>query len=127
MTQYHGTTEHFRPGDLIRPGRSTISGRAKDSGKYVHSTPFLESAEAFAKFKGGTRIYEVKHTGPTEPDPNSLSVGKDDADYGAIRSRRPMRVIREVGRKKSTGYYWLGKDEQESKGGGYNWKGPAFK
>lgn len=106
-TQYHGTEMNLRPGDSISPGRSNISGRARDSGSYVHSTPFKESARAFAQFKGGNRVYEVEHTGATEGDPNATA-DRSDADYGARRSRRPMRVVREVGAT-------------------WDWKGPAFR
>ena len=106
-TQYHGSEADLRPGDAITPGRSNIRGRSRDSGGYVHSTPSRASARAFARFKGGRRIYEVEHTGRTESDPNDTG-DPTDAGTGARRSRRPMRVIREVG-------------------GGHSWLGPAFR
>ena len=95
-TQYHGSEANLRPGDKITPGRSNIRGRAGDSGGYVHSTPSQASAWAFARFKGGRKVYQVEHTGPTESDPNDTG-DPGDAGTGARRSRRPMRVVREVG------------------------------
>ena len=104
--QYHGTELDLSPGDSIPAGRSWISGRARDSGSYVHSTPDKDTARAFAEFKGGSRVYEVEHTGPTESDPN---------DTRDRRSRRPMRIVREVGNRRSGGHSWLGPAFDRSK------------
>lgn len=112
-TQYHGSEANLRPGDKITRGRSNIRGRASDSGGYVHSTPSQAAARAFAGFKSGGRgrVYQVEHTGPTESDPNDTG-DPTDAGTGARRSRRPMRVVREV---------------SGGGGGGWNWRGPAFR
>jgi hypothetical protein len=133
--QYHGTNANLKPGDLITPGRSNIRGRAKDSGGYVHSTPYLAAARAFAWFKGGRNVYEVQHTGPTQRDPNAPRSDRTDADYGAIRSRKPMRVVGKVqggAPRGRGGYSWRGPafgggKDAAPKSKGHSWKGPAFK
>jgi hypothetical protein len=121
--QYHGTDADLRPGDLIRPGRSNIRGRARDSGGYVHSTPFQKAARAFALFKGGRNVYVVEHVGRIEKDPNAPAADRTDAGYGAVRSRGPLRVVRQVeGSARSRR-----RPDSQARGRGYDWRGPAFR
>jgi hypothetical protein len=80
---YHGTEVDLEPGQMVEPGRRL---------EHVYATSHPGWARVYSgrmrKYGGNPRIYEVHPTGPVEMDPTK-------GGLGAIRSRHPMRVVRE--------------------------------
>jgi rifampin ADP-ribosylating transferase len=100
---FHGTAADLRPGDEVRPGRTSNfhKGRVMN---HVYFAAAMETAVwgaelASALAAGGDRrgrIYVVEPTGPFEDDPNVTDRKFPGNPTRSFRSRHPLRVVDEV-------------------------------
>jgi hypothetical protein len=96
-TLYHGTAEAFAPGDTVDPSYELGARRGR---AFVYATTDPDVARNYARHKAWVkgmfeedvraRTYEVRPTGPVEPDDTV------DGRFAAWRTRRPMEVVREL-------------------------------
>jgi hypothetical protein len=99
---FHGTKVAFEVGDLIVPGHPSNyhDGRVAN---HVYFAALLEPAVwgaelavALGDGEGRGRIYVVEPTGPFEDDPNVTNKRFPGNITQSYRTRRPLRVVREV-------------------------------
>ena len=95
---YHGTKADLRPGDLVRPGRTSNFGE-RQRANFVYLTATLDAATWGAELgigEGPGRIYRVDPTGPFEDDPNLTDKRFPGNPTRSYRTREPLRVVGEV-------------------------------
>lgn len=95
---YHGTRADLRPGDLIRPGRTSNFGSRRQA-KFVYLTATLDAATWGAELAVGDapgRIYTVVPTGAIEDDPNLTDKKFPGNPTKSYRTSDPLRVTGEV-------------------------------
>lgn len=101
---FHGTKYCFAPGDLLTAGRASNyhHGRISNSVYFAALVePAIWAAEiavAHAADDEDVRehIYEVEPTGPFEDDPNLTNKKFPGNITRSYRTRRPLRIVREV-------------------------------
>ena len=95
---FHGTRADLKPGDLIRPGRTSNFGTRRKA-NFVYLTATLDAATWGAELalgEGPGRIYVVEPTGPIEDDPNLTDKKFPGNPTKSYRTRQPLRVTGEV-------------------------------
>lgn len=93
---FHGSSQEFEPGDLVRPQRDTGAPNWAEqlghtgplgphyTGEHVHHADTPYEARVF-----GRHVYQVEPLSVVEPDPES-------AGQGWTRNRGPARVVRRI-------------------------------
>lgn len=96
---YHGTRADLAVGEALRPGFASNFADRKLSWIYFSGT--LDAAVwgcELAKGKGRERIYVVEPTRDFEDDPNLTDKRFPGNVTESYRSRKPLRIVGEVGR-----------------------------
>lgn len=101
--QFHGTNAALKPGDFINPGHRESQYNYADEAHHVFSAGSPHQAGDYARFAKAlagmgeipgpeeAHVYQVEHTGPTEPVPNPTN---PDVIYH--RGKAPLRVVSEL-------------------------------
>lgn len=97
---FHGTARDIE--DEILPGYSPVHPSMSEKG-YVYATPDVGNAWMYAELawnarpRGRARVYQVEPTGEMEKDPQFDAQGNSRSNFASdLRSRSPLRIIREV-------------------------------
>lgn len=103
---FHGTGAPLKPGESVLPRSATgaaptypDSSEDPRSGQYnaggfSYLTTDPKMAVSFARDHAGGRVYQVKPTGPVEPDP-------EDSGGTMFMTKKPLTVVRQTKHKVS--------------------------
>lgn len=99
---FHGTRARLAAGDELVPGRGSTFQAGRRS-NHVYFTTLVDTAAwgaELASALAGTgergHVYQVEPLGPFEDDPNVTDKRLPGNPTRSFRSRRPLRVVREV-------------------------------
>ena len=99
---FHGTARSFAVGDELVPGQGSNfqAGRVSN---HVYFSAIVETAvwgaelaTALTDASGRGHVYVVEPTGPFEDDPNVTNKRFPGNITRSYRTKRPMRVVREL-------------------------------